>query len=67
MSSFADSVVKDQRQVIKQEDQKMLNHILEQNEREKQEDVRKKEDSKVQKGEMREYLKKQMEDREVKK
>ena len=67
MSAFADSVVKDQKEVIKQEDMKMLNHILEQNEREKQEDIRKGQELKIAKGDMRVYLAKQMEEREVKK
>lgn len=46
---------------------KMLNHILEQNEREKQEDIRKGQELKIAKGDMRVYLAKQMEEREVKK
>jgi hypothetical protein len=41
MSSFADSVVKDQKAVIREEDAKMMRHILEQNERERQEEERK--------------------------
>jgi len=46
---------------------KMLNHILEQNEREKQEDIRKAQELKIAKGDMRVYLAKQMEEREIKK
>jgi hypothetical protein len=35
MSAFADSVVKDQKAMIREEDEKMLKHILDQNEKDK--------------------------------
>lgn len=43
MSSFADSVVKDQKAVIREEDEKMLKHIKDTNERENAEENRRKE------------------------
>lgn len=43
MSSFADSVVKDQKQIILEEDRKMMKHIMDQNDRELQEERKKKE------------------------
>ena len=58
MSSFADTVVKDQKAVIREEDDKMLKHIMANIDMENSEEQRKKQQQKVQKFEMREYLNK---------
>lgn len=42
MASFADSVIKDQKEQIKAEDEKMMKHIEAQLQKEKQDDERKK-------------------------
>ena len=42
MSAFADSVVKDQKQIIREEDNKMMKHIIEQIDRENQDENKKK-------------------------
>jgi len=42
MSAFADSVVKDQKAVIREEDEKMMRHIIDQEEKERQEEYKKK-------------------------
>lgn len=67
MSAFADSVVKDQKAIIREEDAKMMRHILQQNERENQEDMRRKEQIKDQKSEMRSFLNKQMDEKTISK
>ena len=42
MASFADSVIKDQKEQIKAEDEKMMRHIENQLQKEKQDDERRK-------------------------
>ncbi|KRX10850.1 hypothetical protein PPERSA_12201 [Pseudocohnilembus persalinus] len=67
MSAFADSVVKDQKQIIREEDQKMMRHILDQNARENADDEARREAQRQQKREMREFLQKQMQEKEQRK
>lgn len=66
MSSFADSVVQDQKQQIKAEDEKMMKHIESQLQKEKADDQRRKREQEEQKKKMREYLAKQVEDKKMK-
>ena len=56
MSVYADSVVKDQKAVIKEEDEKMMRHILDQNEKARLEELRKSKQQRNQKEEMRQFL-----------
>lgn len=63
MSAFADTVVKDQKAVIREEDDKMMRHILDQEEKNRQEDERKAQNQRQQKQEMRAYLNKQMDEK----
>ncbi|EGR28839.1 hypothetical protein IMG5_167910, partial [Ichthyophthirius multifiliis] len=66
MSAFADSVVKDQKAVIREEDEKMMKHILDQNEKARLEELRRLEQIKHQKQEMREFLSKQTDEKKRK-
>lgn len=63
MSSFADSVVQDQKAQIKAEDEKMVRHIESHLQKEKENDERRKREENQKKKEMREYLAKQVEDK----
>jgi len=47
MSAFADSVVRDQKEIIREEDEKMMRHILETEERQKAEERRRDEGVKL--------------------
>lgn len=53
MASFADSVIKDQKDQIKAEDDKMMRHIENQLEREKADEARRKREQEEQKAKMR--------------
>ena len=66
MSSFADSVVQDQKAQIKAEDEKMMRHIESQLDKEKADDERRKREQEEQKKKMREYLAKQVEEKKMK-
>lgn len=46
MSAFADSVVRDQKEIIREEDEKMMKHILETEDRERADENRKADSSK---------------------
>eukprot|EP00825_Cyclidium_porcatum_P038651 TRINITY_DN4527_c0_g1_i4.p1 TRINITY_DN4527_c0_g1~~TRINITY_DN4527_c0_g1_i4.p1 ORF type:complete len:557 (+),score=167.16 TRINITY_DN4527_c0_g1_i4:224-1894(+) len=63
MSQFADTVVKDQKKVIDEEDQKMLNHQKMVQFKAEEEDARKRQQLLEQKKEMREFLNKQIEEK----
>lgn len=63
MSAFADTVVKDQKAVIREEDDKMMRHILDQEEKNRLEDERKHQNQRQQKQDMRAYLNKQMDEK----
>lgn len=56
MGVYAESVVKDQKDIIKQEDEKMLRNIIEQNEREHQEEEKKRHRNQDQKVHIRSFL-----------
>jgi hypothetical protein len=60
MSSFADTVIKDQKEQMRAEDEKMLRHIQNQAKRDEEEDNRRKDKMEVQKKEMRDYLARQV-------
>ena len=60
MASFADSVIKDQKDQIKAEDDKMMKHIENQLARERADEERRKREQEDQKKKMREYLAKQV-------
>jgi hypothetical protein len=60
MSSFADTVIKDQKEQMRAEDEKMLRHIQNQAKRDEEEDNRRKDKVEVQKKEMRDYLARQV-------
>lgn len=66
MASFADSVIKDQKEQIRAEDEKMMKHIENQLAREKADEERRKREQEVQKAKMREYLAKQVEEKKQK-
>ena len=66
MASFADSVIKDQKEQIKAEDEKMMKHIENQLAREKADEERRKREQEVQKQKMRDYLAKQVEEKRQK-
>jgi hypothetical protein len=66
MSSFADSVIKDQKDQIKAEDEKMLRHIQNQAKRDAEEEQRRRDKIEAQKAEMREYLGKQVQEKKDK-
>ena len=66
MASFADSVIKDQKEQIKAEDEKMMKHIENQLAREKADEERRKQEQEVQKQKMRDYLAKQVEEKRQK-
>ena len=53
MASFADSVIKDQKEQIRAEDEKMMRHIENQLRKEKEEEERRKRQSEEQKKQMR--------------
>ncbi|KAM3130923.1 hypothetical protein pb186bvf_016946 [Paramecium bursaria] len=63
MGMFAESVVKDQKEIIKQEDEKMLRNIIAQNDRDKQEDEKKKHKQSEQKQNIRSFLNMQIEEK----
>ena len=63
MTSFADSVIKDQKEQIKAEDDKMLRHIQNQLKKEKKEEERRKRAQEDEKKRMREYLAKQVDEK----
>lgn len=67
MSSFADSVVKDQKEVIRAEDEKMMKHIMANIDRENDQERRKLDLIRKQKVEMREFLTRQVQDKDVRK
>lgn len=64
MSSFADTIVKDQKEAIVAEDRKMLKHLEEQNERDRQIEEQRKHKQHDQKHQMREFLNKQIQEKE---
>ena len=66
MSSFAESVVKDQKAQIKAEDEKMMRHIESQLQKERENEERRKKEANEKKKEMREYLAKQVEEKKQK-
>lgn len=66
MASFADSVIKDQKDQIKAEDEKMMRHIENQLAREKADEERRRQEQEVQKAKMRDYLAKQVEEKKQK-
>lgn len=66
MASFADSVIKNQKEQIQAEDEKMIRHIQNQEARERQEDERRKNIANEQKKQMREYLARQVEEKRQK-
>ena len=66
MASFADSVIKDQKEQIRAEDEKMMRHIENQLERERKDEERRKLEQQRQKQKMREYLNKQVEEKKAK-
>lgn len=66
MASFADSVIKDQKDQIKSEDEKMMRHIENQLAREKADEDRRKQEQEVQKVKMRQYLAKQVDEKKQK-
>ncbi len=66
MASFADSVIKDQKEQIKAEDDKMMRHIENQLRKEKDEEERKKRVVEEDKRKMREYLARQVEEKRQK-
>lgn len=66
MASFADSVIKDQKEQIRLEDEKMLKHIENQLKKEKEEEERKARKLEEQKQQMREYLARQVEEKKIK-
>ena len=63
MASFADSVIKDQKEQIRAEDEKMMKHIDNQLRKEKEDDERRKREQDEQKRKMREYLAKQVDEK----
>jgi hypothetical protein len=63
MSSFADTVIKDQKEQIRAEDEKMLKHIQNQAKRDAEEEQRRKDKLEQQKKEMRDYLAKQVQEK----
>ncbi|KAL4453090.1 hypothetical protein ABPG74_015321 [Tetrahymena malaccensis] len=63
MSAFADTVVKDQKAIIREEDEKMMRHIIEQEEKDRQEELRKQENLRKQKQDMRSFLNKQIDEK----
>lgn len=67
MSSFADSVVKDQKEVIRAEDEKMMKHIMANIDRENDQERRKLDLIRKQKVEMREFLTRQVQDKDIRK
>ena len=66
MASFADSVIKNQKEQIRAEDEKMMKHIENQLAREKADEERRKREQEVQKQKMRDYLAKQVEEKRQK-
>ena len=66
MASFADSVIKDQKDQIKAEDDKMMRHIENTLAKEKNADQRRKAEQELQKAKMRDYLAKQVEQKKQK-
>ena len=60
MASFADSVIKDQKDQIRAEDEKMMKHIENQLRKEKEEEDRRKQIANEHKKQMREYLARQV-------
>ena len=60
MASFADSVIKDQKEQIRAEDEKMMKHIENQLRKEKEEGERRRRVAEEQKKQMREYLARQV-------
>lgn len=63
MASFADSVIKDQKEQIRAEDEKMMKHIENQLKKEKEEEERRRRAAEEQKRQMREYLAKQVDEK----
>lgn len=66
MASFADSVIKDQKEQIRAEDEKMMRHIENQLRKEKQEEERRRKVAEEQKKQMRDYLGRQVEEKRQK-
>lgn len=66
MASFADSVIKDQKEQIKAEDDKMMRHIENQLQKEKEEEERRKRIAEDHKKQMREYLGRQVDEKRQK-
>lgn len=60
MASFADSVIKDQKDQIRAEDEKMMKHIENQLRKEKEEEDRRKQIANEHKKQMRDYLARQV-------
>jgi hypothetical protein len=63
MASFADSVIKDQKEQIRAEDEKMMKHIDNQLRKEKEEEERRRRIAEEQKKQMREYLGRQVDEK----
>lgn len=61
MTSYADTVIKDQKQQIRMEDQKMLKHIKNQIKKEEDDDIRRRQKQLEQQKDMRDYLARQVE------
>lgn len=63
MGMFAESVVKDQKDLIRQEDEKMLRNIIAQNERERAEEEKKKVKQLEQRQHLRSFLNQQIDEK----
>lgn len=66
MTSYADTVIKDQKEQIRLEDEKMLKHIKNQIKREEEDDVRRRQKQLEQQKDMRDYLARQVEEKRLK-
>jgi hypothetical protein len=66
MASFADSVIKDQKEQIRAEDEKMMKHIDNQLRKERDEEERRRRVAEEQKKQMRDYLARQVEEKRQK-
>lgn len=66
MTSYADTVIKDQKEQIRMEDEKMLKHIKNQIRKEEDDDVRRKQKQLEQQKDMRDYLARQVEEKKLK-
>jgi hypothetical protein len=66
MASFANSVIMDQKEQIRLENEKMLKFIENQLQKEKAEDERRRQKQEEQKKQMREYLARQVEEKKAK-